>query len=92
MTTPRKSAATVQTPGKVKPTRATRTSGPAAQAAAANPDADPDADAGEPTPVGGVAALAAARFTDEDVDPTTLSAAVMTPDGWLCPEPKPAKA
>lgn len=23
-----------------------------------------------------------------DVDPTTLKQAVMTPDGWLCPEPK----
>ncbi|TWC18128.1 hypothetical protein FBY06_11553 [Pseudomonas sp. SJZ085] len=34
-------------------------------------------------------ALAAARPAAAGVvDPTTLKQAVMTPDGWLCPEPK----
>lgn len=85
MATARKSAATVQTPGAAK-TKTPR----APRAAAPTPTGD-DA-AGDPIPAGGVAELAAARFTDEDVDPTTLSSPVMTPDGWLCPEPKPAKA
>lgn len=33
------------------------------------------------------AAQAQAKPTATDVDPTTLKQAVMTPDGWLCPEP-----
>ncbi len=33
-------------------------------------------------------AATAATPTARAVDPTTLKQAVMTPDGWLCPEPK----
>lgn len=33
------------------------------------------------------AALAQAQPSTPGVDPTTLKQAVMTPDGWLCPEP-----
>jgi hypothetical protein len=37
----------------------------------------------------GAKAEARAKFTDADIDPTAIRQPVMTPDGWLCPEPKP---
>lgn len=33
------------------------------------------------------AAQAQARPSATEIDPTTIKQAVMTPDGWLCPEP-----
>jgi hypothetical protein len=44
----------------------------------------------DPERNGDRAAQAQAKPSTTNVDPTTLKQAVMTPDGWLCPEP-PAK-
>lgn len=85
MATARKSAATVQTPGKAPKT--SRTSAPAPTGA--DGEEDPGAGPAQPS---GVEAEAAAKFTTDDVDPSTLAQPVMTRDGWLCPEPKPGKA
>lgn len=34
-------------------------------------------------------AVPAARIAPANLDPTTLKQSVLTPDGWLCPAPKP---
>lgn len=51
--------------------------------------ATPDPEQAAPAKPQGVAALAEKARVEGAVDPTTIGKPVFTPDGWVCPAPKP---